>query len=195
MRYRLDTAQQRPAVPSAGTVDPLVRRANATSAPRLRSSHAPSSRVGRLNRWGGGRLVRSVQFGLVGLAGLAVNQAILAALVSLAHMNYLIAATLSSQGSTIASFIINESWVFKKARVDPGARALGTRFLVFDALNTASLALRLPVLYGLTSGLGVNYLVSNFVAVALFMLLRFVVADSWIWRQRVQPSPTIPTGV
>ncbi|MGA9775543.1 MAG: GtrA family protein, partial [Candidatus Dormiibacterota bacterium] len=139
--------------------------------------------------------VRSVQFGLVGLAGLAVNQAILAALVSLAHMNYLIGATLSSQGSTIASFIINESWVFKKARVDPGARALGTRFLVFDGLNTASLALRLPVLYGLTSGLGVNYLVSNFVAVALFMLLRFVVADSWIWRQRVQPSPTISTGV
>jgi dolichol-phosphate mannosyltransferase len=135
--------------------------------------------------------VRGLQFGLVGLAGLVVNQAVLAGLVSLAHWNYLLAAVISSQASTVTAFIINELWVFRQATLDPGARALPVRFLVFDALNTTSLALRLPVLFGLTSGLGINYLVSNFIAVIVFLLLRFVIADGWIWRRPARSRPTV----
>jgi putative flippase GtrA len=158
---------------------------------RARASYVAPSRVARVRRWGDGRLVRGLQFGLVGLAGLAVNQAILAGLVSLAHWNYLLAAVISSQGSTVTTFIINELWVFRQAALDPGARALPVRFLVFDALNTSSLALRLPLLFGLTSGLGINYLVSNFIAVIVFLLLRFVVADGWIWKRPRHSDPTV----
>ncbi|MDA8394161.1 MAG: GtrA family protein [Candidatus Dormibacteraeota bacterium] len=161
---------------------------------RPRASYVAPSHLARVRGWGEGRLVRGLQFGLVGLAGLAVNQAVLAGLVSLAHWNYLLAAVVSSQGSTVTTFIINELWVFRRAALDPGARALPVRFLVFDALNTTSLALRLPVLFGLTSGLGVNYLVSNFIAVIVFLLLRFAVADGWIWRRPALSDPTVSTG-
>ncbi|MHB1523069.1 MAG: GtrA family protein [Candidatus Dormibacteria bacterium] len=169
-----------------------VRPLRASS--RARASYSTPSRVARARGWGDGRLVRGVQFGLVGAAGLAVNQAVLAGLVSLAHWNYLLAAVISSQGSTVTTFIINELWVFRKAALDPGARALPVRFLVFDALNTTSLALRLPVLFGLTSGLGINYLVSNFIAVIVFLLLRFLVADGWIWKRPARSDSTVSTG-
>ena len=169
-----------------------VRPLRASS--RARASYAAPSRVARVRGWGDGRLVRGLQFGLVGAAGLAVNQAILAGLVSLAHWNYLLAAVISSQGSTVTTFIINELWVFRQAALDPGARALPVRFLVFDALNTSSLALRLPLLFGLTSGLGINYLVSNFIAVIVFLLLRFLVADGWIWKRPARSDSTVSTG-
>ena len=177
-------AMARPPAPEA-EVRPL------RASTRARASYVTPSRAARVRGWGDGRLVRGLQFGLVGLAGLAVNQAILAGLVSLANWNYLLAAVISSQGSTVTTFIINELWVFRQAALDPGARALPVRFLVFDALNTSSLALRLPLLFGLTSGLGINYLVSNFIAVIVFLLLRFVVADGWIWKRPARSHSTV----
>jgi dolichol-phosphate mannosyltransferase len=177
-------AMSRPPAPEVETRTP---RASV----RARASYVAPSPLTRVWSWGDGRLVRGLQFGLVGLAGLAVNQAVLAGLVSLAHWNDLLAAVISSQASTVTTFIINELWVFRQAARDPGARALPVRFLVFDALNTTSLALRLPVLYGLTSGLGINYLVSNFIAVIVFLLLRFVIADGWIWTRPARPRSTV----
>ncbi|MHB8395210.1 MAG: GtrA family protein [Candidatus Dormibacteria bacterium] len=149
--------------------------------------------VAALMRWGGGRIARGGAFGLVGLAGLVVNQVILAILVSGFGFNYLVAAAVASQGSTVVAFAINEAWVFRQASVGAGLGPLLSRFVIFDGLNTASLLLRLPVLYVLTSRMGVNYLISNLVAVGVFMLARFAVADGWIWRQRTA-TESVSTG-
>lgn len=138
------------------------------------------------------RITRGFRFGLVGLLGLAVNQVLLWLLVSSFGLNYLIAAAIASQGSTAAAFVINEAWVFRAQPVSRRWQALLRRLLVFDAINVASLLLRLPVLYVLTSVVGVNYLLSNLVAIALFMLVRFVVADGWIWRASTASAELAP---
>jgi putative flippase GtrA len=138
-----------------------------------------------------GRLQRAARFALAGLLGLAVNQGVLWATVTVTGMSYLLAAVVASQASTLVSYLGNELWVFRGRGGGGGRRQWVRRLLVFDSLNTASLLLRLPVLFLLTSGLHVNYLFSNMVAVGLFMLVRFLVADTWIWRAH----PAVSTAV
>ena len=52
---------------------------------------------------------------------------------------------------------------------------------LFFLMNNAALALRGPLLIVLTSGLGIHYALSNIISLASLTLLRFALADTWIW--------------
>lgn len=162
------------------------------SATRLRLLIGSRTAAHPSGRFGWARMTRGFRFGLVGLLGLAVNQLILWLLVSTLGLNYLIAAVIASQGSTAAAFVINETWVFRAQPVSRSLPSMLRRLMVFDAVNVASLLLRLPVLFVLTSVVGINYLLSNLVAIAIFMLVRFVVADGWIWRASTASAEPAP---
>ena len=134
-------------------------------------------------RWGTTRVTTGGKFLFVGLLGIGVNQLLLWVLVEAAGIFYIPAAILASQGSTAFNFVLVESWVFHGA----GKRGLIKRFISFDALNSLSLVLRIPMLYVLTSGLHLHYLLSNLLAIGVLTLVRFVVADRVIWGS---PAPT-----
>jgi dolichol-phosphate mannosyltransferase len=118
------------------------------------------------------------RFGLVGATGLVVNTLVLAALADLAGLYYVVAAVFATQASTLWNFTFTELWVFS----DREHRRRGLRRMaMFFAVNNLALALRVPVLIALTSGLGIHYVVSNLVSLLLIFALRFTVADLWIW--------------
>jgi dolichol-phosphate mannosyltransferase len=123
-------------------------------------------------------------FGLVGLSGIVVNQALLAALVAGGHFNYLVAAVLASAGSSTCNFLLTEHWVFR------GRRRAGAlkRFIGYAALTLASTPLRLPILYVLTTLHGVHYLLSNLVAIVAVFGGRYLVSDLLIWRKQINPN-------
>lgn len=123
-------------------------------------------------------------FGLVGLSGIAVNQALLAALVAGGHLNYLVAAVLASAGSSTCNFLLTEHWVFRGRRRAGALR----RFMGYSALTLASTPLRLPILYVLTSLHGVHYLLSNMVAIVTVFGGRYLVSALLIWRPQVNPN-------
>ena len=123
------------------------------------------------------RLASMTAFGLVGVSGVAVNQLLLWALVDVTGMNYLAAAALASGGSTTTNFLLNDFVVF---RAQP-ARGLVVRYLAFMALTVATMPIRLPILYLLTSGLHIHYLVSNPIALMATFAIRYLVSDSLIW--------------
>ena len=52
---------------------------------------------------------------------------------------------------------------------------------LFFLMNNAALALRGPLLVLLTSGLGIHYVVSNVISLVGLTLVRFALADTWIW--------------
>ena len=52
---------------------------------------------------------------------------------------------------------------------------------LFFLMNNAALALRGPLLVLLTSGLGIHYVVSNVISLVALTLVRFALADTWIW--------------
>ena len=121
------------------------------------------------------------KFAVVGLLGIVVNQVALFAFTEAIGIHYLASAVLASQVSTLHNFLLTEFWVFRDRDVRGN---VFIRYLVFNAINAATLFVRIPVLYGLTELLGVYYLVSNLVAIALTFGIRYLIADNWIWAGR-----------
>jgi hypothetical protein len=59
---------------------------------------------------------------------------------------------------------------------------------LFFLMNNAALALRGPLLIVLTSGLGIHYALSNLLSLVSLTLVRFAVADGWIWAKEQPPK-------
>lgn len=138
-------------------------------------------------RWSWERLKRFARFGLVGASGFVVNELALAVIVSATGVNYLVGALAATQVSTVWNYSLVELWAFRD--LDP-RRSARHRLLLFLLVNNAALLLRGPILFALTDGFGVNYLVSNVVSLGVLTLVRFAVADNWIWATRSGTSPT-----
>jgi putative flippase GtrA len=143
----------------------------------------PQSRTQQLVKRGR----RLTRFALVGLSGVVVNEIALAILVGRGHLNYLVAAVLATQCSTLWNFALVERWAFNDATP---ARTRLQRFAMFWTVNMITLALRGPILAALTSGLHIHYLISNLISLAILTLARFAVADSWIWANQPATEPT-----
>lgn len=121
---------------------------------------------------------RFYRFGVVGATGLAVNMLLLALLVDVGGLYYVAGAILATQGSSLWNFVFTEKWVYGGRSY---RRASMTRMGLFFFMNNAALALRVPVLFALTTGLGVNYLLSNLLSLVALTVLRFGASDTWIW--------------
>jgi glycosyltransferase involved in cell wall biosynthesis len=134
--------------------------------------------------------LRFARFGAVGASGLVVNTLLLALLTDVVGLFYVVSAVIATQGSTLWNFTLTERWVFRDR---DHKRAWVTRLAMFFAMNNAALALRGPLLVLLTSGLGIHYVVSNVISLVGLTLVRFALADSWIWAKArprtVEPCP------
>ncbi|HLO31349.1 MAG TPA: glycosyltransferase family 2 protein, partial [Anaerolineales bacterium] len=121
-----------------------------------------------------------LRFLLVGVSGLVVNSLALAAFTELAGIHYLISAALATQASTLWNFAGTEWWVFGKRAAE---RSFWQRLVSFLVMNNGMLLLRGPLLSLLVSRMGVNYLLANLVSLFAMTLLRYFVADQWIWNK------------
>jgi glycosyltransferase involved in cell wall biosynthesis len=126
----------------------------------------------------GGMPVRLAGFTLVGATGLLVNMLLFWALAVEANVNYIVAAVIATQGSTLWNFALNERFVFRNVQKRHG---FGMRMALFFLLNNAALLLRGPLLVVFVSGLGLNPLVGNLLSLLSLTLIRFSIADVWIW--------------
>jgi putative flippase GtrA len=149
----------------------------------------PQASSGLIRRWSQTRLKRLARFGMVGASGFVVNEIALALFVSMVHVNYLVGAIAATQVSTLWNFTLVELWAFRD--VEAG-RSRTRRLLLFLLVNNAALLLRGPILVVLTSVLGLNYLVSNVISLGVLTLVRFAIADSWIWSGRAYHAPSAP---
>lgn len=128
------------------------------------------------------------RFGAVGASGLALNTALLAVLVEATSMNYILAAILASQGSTLWNFVLTERFVFPGRRWRHSTRR---RMLLFFGMNNSFQLVRIPALILLASGLGVNYLLANVATMVLLFVARFAVSDGMIWKHIDGDAPSI----
>jgi glycosyltransferase involved in cell wall biosynthesis len=122
--------------------------------------------------------LRFARFGLVGASGLVVNTLVLALLTDVAGLFYVVSAVIATQASTLWNFCFTELWVFSDRE---HRRGRASRMALFFLMNNAALALRGPLLVLLTSGLGIHYVVSNIISLVALTLVRFALADTWIW--------------
>jgi len=130
---------------------------------------------------------RLIPFALVGATGLVVNAAILGAATEWAKLHYVLGTWPATCGSTLWNFTLTEVWVFRDRRRPGWLKRLG----LFFVMNLASLALRDPIIYGLTTGLGVYYQISNLISIGVMTLVRYVFSDRWIWRSSRPEEKTV----
>jgi dolichol-phosphate mannosyltransferase len=126
-------------------------------------------------------LARPSRFALVGITGIFVNSIALAFFVEVVGLDLAWAAILSTQVSTLNNFVLTELFVF---RGRDSRHTMLVRYLVFNAINVATLFVRVPTLLILTDWLGVPYLLSNLVTIAITFGLRYAISDYWIWAGR-----------
>ncbi len=121
---------------------------------------------------------RFVLFGTIGITGIVVNTSLLWLLTGVGGIYYLLSAILATQGSTLWNLVWTEHLVFRGRATKHSVRR---RFVMFFAVNNVALALRIPVLFVLTSMAGFNYLYSNLASLAVVFVGRWVLAVRWIW--------------
>ncbi len=148
------------------------------SAPGAVQAPAPRLVAPLMRRWPDlwQRALRFVRFGLVGVTGIAVNEAALAAAVAVGAPE-LLGVVIATQCSSMWNFALVERWAFRGTSYQ---RRLWHRLVMFFAVNNAALLLRGPIIVGLKHA-GVGVLVGNLVSLVVLILLRFALSDSWIW--------------
>ena len=124
-----------------------------------------------------GRLAR---FGVIGLTGLVINEALLALATERAHLYYLASAVISTQIAILWNFALTERWVYggRSCRFDWKSR-LGA----FCLVCTTAQIMTTPMLYLLVDGAAVPYLLANLFAIGTSTLVRFAIADRVIWKR------------
>jgi dolichol-phosphate mannosyltransferase len=123
-----------------------------------------------------------LKFGFVGGLGIFLNQSVLLLLTGFYGIYFLIGAILSSQAAVFVNFALNNFLVFRSRETAGG---LVRKALLFNA----DLLIRIPLLFGLTTALGIPYLWSNLASIFLTFGGRFVLSEKKIWAKR-RPSAT-----
>ena len=132
----------------------------------------------------------NLRFLVVGASGLIVNQVLFVAFTELIGVYYLASAFLATLGSSTWNFLWADRWAYGDRRMAmPAIQRYGT----FLAINLALLAVRGPILFGLTEVVGLGAAWSNLVSLVALTILRLAIADLWIWR--AVPSTADATGI
>jgi putative flippase GtrA len=130
-----------------------------------------------------------LKFGFVGGLGLFLNEYVMYILTTIAILTsflaeflgnsfYLVYAIVSSQAAVLVNFLMNEGLVFRGRK---GVGGFLRRMGLFNAVSSADLALRLPLLWGLTTFLAVPALWSNLDSMLVTFVGRFAISEKKIW--------------
>jgi putative flippase GtrA len=126
-----------------------------------------------------------IKFGFVGGLGIFLNQYVLFVLTGLYGVYFLFSAILSSQAAVLVNFALNNFLVFRSRDTAGG---LVRKALLFNAVSSSDLLVRIPLLFGLTTGLGISYLWSNLASILLTFGGRFLVSEKKIWAKHAAPG-------
>ena len=128
-----------------------------------------------------GELSRFIKFCLVGISGVGVNMGLLWLLTELGGLFYLLSAAISIETSIITNFLLNNYFTFAD-RNKQGVKPLFGRLLKFNLVRLAGLGINMAILWLLTEGLGLFYMVSNIVGIAAATLWNYLVNNWWTWK-------------
>jgi putative flippase GtrA len=115
---------------------------------------------------------------VVGAIGLAVNQGLLMALVSLFGLPVAVASPPAILVSVVVTFLLNETWTWH----DRGAGKVAHRALFYFAINGGGLLINWGILVWLHNS-GMPYQVANLVGAAVAALSNFTLNNAITWRE------------
>ena len=161
-------------------------RQNGSSKLRLRDVTEFIYRAYKLNP--NAPIQKLTRFGFVGTCGAIVNLAILTILVKLFHSEVLIADLIAIECSIIFNFFLNHFYTFKgygayTARTKK--ESLNSILIKMGKFNIGTLggaAINFLVFMTLFKATGVNYVISDIVAILIAMSWNYFVSTRFVWR-------------
>ncbi len=120
-------------------------------------------------------LTKLIKFGMVGAAGVLVNNLALYLLYDLAQIPLLLASSLAVEVSIVHNFVVNNQWTFRQDRLTL------EKFVKFNSVSLVGMLITVGVMFGLVTIVGLHYLVANLVGIALATLANFSLNLLWTW--------------
>lgn len=122
---------------------------------------------------------KMLKFGIVGGSGVAVNMGILYLLTHYAGIDYKISSVFAIELSIITNFLLNNYWTWKGRQ----EKNFWLKMMQYHiSVGTTAILANWLLLVFLTEVLGIYYLLSNLIGIAVGMLLNFIVNDLWTFR-------------
>ena len=134
-------------------------------------------------------MIRWLKFNLVGGIGIGVQLAVLTALKSGLHFNYLLATVLAVEAAVIHNFIWHErfTWEDRQKNTSPSVRF--TKFNLTNGLLSIAGNLLLMKLFA--GFFHLNYLAANLIAITLCSLANFLVSDRFVFHPLKFTEPSL----
>lgn len=130
---------------------------------------------------GDGEHRRFVQYLLVGLVGIGINQGVLYLAAGVVGLSYVVGGILGRVLSVAANYAMNDAWTWgdrgasgRREWLVRGGKYVATR-VVGVAIGTAALILFVEVL-------DLHYLLANLLAIGVGVLWGFGASEHWVWQ-------------
>ena len=125
--------------------------------------------------------LRWLKFNAVGGMGIIVQLGVLALLKSGLRVNYLTATVVAVEAAVLHNFVWHERFTWAD-RVQVSVRESPLRLMKFNLSNgMVSIVGNVLLMKILVSGMRLNYMVANVVAIAACSILNFVVSDRLVF--------------
>ncbi|HTY37957.1 MAG TPA: GtrA family protein [Bacteroidota bacterium] len=125
---------------------------------------------------------RIIKFGIVGASGVVVNMGGLYVFKEFVGIPYFIASVIAIELSILSNFTINYLWTWSDRSGEGSLIAKIVRYHI-GAGATAFLGNYL-ILIALTEFLGMHYMISNLIGIAVGTMANYLINDLWTFRKR-----------
>jgi len=127
-----------------------------------------------------GEWKRVLQFSIVGISGLIVNETLLWALTEIGGLYYLFSSIVSTESAILNNFVWNELWTFHDT-YDDLKSGIFERLFKFHISRFGSTILGIFLLIILTEIFSVHYLISNIFSILILIVYNYVTSKEWVW--------------
>lgn len=134
-------------------------------------------------------MIRWLKFNFVGGIGIGVQLAVLTALKTGLHFNYLLATALAVEATVIHNFIWHERFTWKDREK---TTSQSVRFIKFNLTNgLLSIAGNLLLMKLFAGFFHLNYLAANLIAITVCSLANFLVSDRFVFQPIKFTEPSL----
>lgn len=123
-------------------------------------------------------VIQFFRFAIVGVINTLINLVALFIFTDILGVYYLFSAVLAFLIANINSFIMNKSWTFNEKKWEK----TGNKYVKFFIISIASLLINLVLLYFFTDILGVYYMFSQILAIAVALWINFLGNKLWTFK-------------
>ncbi len=125
---------------------------------------------------------RLLKFGAVGLTGIGVNMGSLYLLTEFGKIPYFVGSLVAIELSILSNFWMNHLWTWRDRS---GVGTLWTKLWRYHVgAGITALLGNYLILIGLTELFRINYLISNFIGIAVGTFSNYVINDVWTFKKQ-----------